>query len=297
MFRELCPVTNEDSFAFVSEEWIDPHRAGTMQALVLNIGLAPLRRLAQQVRAVEQGDQDSLSDDQPEELRALSSNMNHLIRFGRTSLERHRNALADLAHALKTPLAVLRGVADDLPETDTQLKHTLNDSVERMNDAISYRLRRASTVGNNQLSTTIDVRALAQRLRETFMKVYADKALTLDVDGQASVKMDSGDLTELLGNLLDNACKWGQHAVSVKIDIDAERGLHLVIEDDGPGITPEQRDIILERGVRADEHTPGQGLGLALVRELVVTDYHGTIDIDQSPLGGAMITVCLKGDL
>ena len=99
------------------------------------------------------------------------------------------------------------------------------------------------------------------------LKVYADKKLELNVSGNARVHADQGDLTEILGNLLDNACKWARGTVSLKIETDTRRGLRLVVQDDGPGIPLEQRSNILERGVRADEHAPGQGLGLALVRE------------------------------
>jgi two-component system sensor histidine kinase PhoQ len=265
-----------------------------MQALVLRIGLAPLPRLAQQLRAIESGERKLLSEEQPEELKVLVSNMNHLIRSGRASLERHRNALADLAHALKTPLAVLRGAADDLPDKHAVLKLTLNDAVARMDEAISYRLRHASAAGENRLGVPIDVQALAQRLRAALLKVYADKSLTLTVLGDARVQADEGDLTEILGNLLDNACKWSSGMVHLQIDTDLARGLHLVVQDVGPGIAVEQRVRILERGVRADERKPGQGLGLALVRELVVDHYDGYISLDETSSGGAAVQVYLN---
>ena len=265
-----------------------------MQALVLRFGLAPLPRLAQQLRAIESGERELLSERQPKELRALVSNMNQLIRSGRTSLERHRNALADLAHALKTPLAVLRGMADDMPDRDAAIKHTLHDAIARMDEAISYRLRRASAAGDLTLAAPVEVHAVAQRLRAALLKVYADKALTLTVLGAARVQADEGDLTEILGNLLDNACKWSCRTVRVQIDTDGARRLRLLVQDDGPGIAVDQRVHILERGVRADEHTPGQGLGLALVRELVVDHYGGHICLDETSSGGAEVSVYLN---
>ncbi|MFT5175930.1 MAG: two-component system sensor histidine kinase PhoQ [Gammaproteobacteria bacterium] len=265
-----------------------------MQALVLRFGLAPLARLSQQLRAIESGERESLSEQQPTELRALVGNMNQLIRSGRSSLERHRNALADLAHALKTPLAVLRAMADDMPDSDAATKHTLHDSIARMDEAISYRLRRASAAGETTLGSTVDVHVLAQRLRGALLKVYADKALTLTVFGDARVLADEGDLTEILGNLLDNACKWSQSMVRIQIDTDTARGLRLLVQDDGPGIAAKQRVNILQRGVRADEHPPGQGLGLALVRELVVDHYGGHIALGETPSGGAEVSVFLN---
>ena len=264
-----------------------------MQALVLRIGLAPLPRLAQQLRAIESGERELLSEDQPRELRALVDSMNHLIRFQRTSLERHRNALADLAHALKTPLAVLHGAADDLPTGSAETRKTLHDSIARMDEAISYRLRRASAASESTLWTPVDVHMLAQRLRDALLKVYADKALQLELLGTARVQADQGDLTEILGNLLDNACKWSRSTVRLQIDTNGKRGLRLSVEDDGPGIPLEQRANILERGVRADEHAPGQGLGLALVRELVVDHYGGHISLEESPSGGAKVSVSM----
>lgn len=275
--------------------WLAGLAAGllVMQALVLRIGLSPLPRLAKQLRAIESGQRELLSENQPSELRALVSNMNHLIRFGRTSLERHRNALADLAHALKTPLAVLRGAADDLPDAHSEMRRTLNDCVARMDEALSYRMRRASAAGASSLTAPIDVHTLAERIRGALLKVYADKNLRLDVLGNARVQADEGDLSEILGNLLDNACKWANGIVQLRIDTQAKGGLRLVVEDDGPGIALEQRSHILQRGVRADEHAPGQGLGLGLVRELVVDHYGGYLSLDESASGGAKVTVFL----
>jgi two-component system sensor histidine kinase PhoQ len=268
-----------------------------MQALVLRIGLSPLPRLAQQLRAIESGQRELLSEDQPSELRALVINMNNLIRFGRTSLERHRNALADLAHALKTPLAVLRGatedLSDDVPGGDAGLRNTLNDCVTRMDEAISYRMRRASAAGASSLATPVDVHTLAERICSALLKVYADKSLHLEVSGTARIQADEGDLSEILGNLLDNACKWANSSVQLLIDTEDNGGMRLVVEDDGPGIAMEQRSHILQRGVRADEQEPGQGLGLALVRELVVDHYGGYVSLDESARGGAKVTVFL----
>jgi len=162
-----------------------------------------------------------------------------------------------------------------------------------MDEAISYRLRRASAASESTLWTPVDVHTLAQRLRDALLKVYADKALQLELFGTARVQADQGDLTEILGNLLDNACKWSRSSVRLQIDTDGKRGLRLSVEDDGPGIPLEQRANILERGVRADEHAPGQGLGLALVRELVVDHYGGHISLEESPSGGAKVSVSM----
>jgi len=265
------------------------------QALVLTLGLAPLRRLARELREIESGAREHLSEDQPRELRALAANMNHLIDFGRRAVERNRNALADLAHALKTPLAVLRGAAEDAPASPPALRATVLECVTRMDEALRYRLRRASAAGGTTLGPALRVRVLAERLRETFRKVHAEKAprIDLDVDPALAVRADEGDLTEILGNLLDNACKWSRAAVRLSVRAGAGRGVVITVEDDGPGIPAAQRERILERGVRADEHVPGHGLGLALVRELATEHYAGNITVDDAPGGGARITVHL----
>ena len=257
------------------------------QAAVLGWGLAPIRRLSRQVREVEEGQRDSLSEDHPRELAALVANLNHLIGFGRRTIERHRNAVADLAHALKTPLAVIRGAAEDHAGNDARLRDTLLDSVARMDEALSYRLRRASLAGETTLGPPAPVAPVVERLAATLEKVYADKQLTLDVDAGNGLRarIDPGDLTEILGNLMDNACKWANARVAVAVAADPSGGLRIRVTDDGPGIPAEQRARILERGVRGDEQMPGQGLGLALVRELV-EDYGGDIHFaDATPVG------------
>jgi two-component system sensor histidine kinase PhoQ len=266
------------------------------QALVLTWGLAPLRRLSAELREVESGQRDALSEDQPEELRALAGNMNQLIAFGRRTIERHRNALADLAHGLKTPLAVLRGAAEDGADLDPALRSTLLESVTRMDETLSYRLRRASAAGGGSLAAPVDVVALVGRLRESMLKVYAGKELRVTVDAAPGLqaRADAGDLTEILGNLLDNACKWARTGVWIRASGDPSgRGFTLRVEDDGPGIPRRRRARMLERGVRGDEQVSGQGIGLSLVRGLAVEHYGGSVAVDESEHGGTRVTVRL----
>lgn len=279
--------------------WLSALAGGLLaaQALVLTLGLAPLRRLASEVRAIEAGEHSSVSEQQPHELRALAANLNHMIRVGQRTAEGHRNALADLAHALKTPMAVLRGAAEDAGPDQDALRETVLDAVTRMDEALSYRLRRASAASERTLPATIAVESLAQRVCATLRKVYAGKPLTLELDAPDTLhaRVDEGDLTEILGNLLDNACKWADRRVRLTLrGADVERGLHIMVEDDGPGIPPRERTRILERGARADEDTPGQGIGLSVVHELVVHQYGGQVEVEDSAVvGGACIKVRL----
>jgi len=266
-----------------------------VQGLILAWSLTPLRHLVRELAEIEHGDREFLSDRQPLELQPLVRRLNQLIRIGRRQLERHRNALADLAHSLKTPLSVLKNSAGQTASL-AELQHQVQDTVSRMDDSLSYQLRRAAAGGNKVLVAPTALYPLAQRLRESLLKVHADKHLriAIEMDAALTLQADSGDLLEILGNLLDNACKWASQQVLLRAHRDGVRGLILEVDDDGPGIPAGARERILERGTRIDEHTPGHGLGLAIVRELVTEHYAGDLQVGTSPAGGARVTVLLR---
>ncbi len=268
------------------------------QAVALHWGLAPLRRLAGEIRDIEGGQRASLGDRYPRELLAVTRNLNALLASGSARLQRYRDALADLAHSLKTPLAVLRSEADDrMPD---EQRSAVTEQVERMDQAIAYHLQRGAAAGRTALSKSVDPGEVLQRIGASLSKVYAAKSVALDlvIEPRAVFVGDPGDLTEILGNLLDNAFKWARAKVRVHVRIreaaGAERGgLLMEIEDDGPGIPEHHRRRVLERGGRADELVPGQGIGLALVRDMVEKAYGGSLALDQSLLGGALVRVLL----
>jgi two-component system, OmpR family, sensor histidine kinase PhoQ len=266
------------------------------QALALRWGLAPLRRLAREIRNIERGERAGLSEDYPQELSTLTRNLNSLLASGSERLQRYRNALADLGHSLKTPLAVLRSAADD--EMPSQQRDLIAEQVERMDQAIAYHLQRGAAAGRSALSAAVDPRETLERLGASLNKVYADKSVRLDliIAPSALFVGDPGDFTEIVGNLLDNAFKWCRNRVRVRArsfnDGQSERSRLLVeIEDDGPGIPAKDRSHVLARGGRLDELVPGQGIGLTLVREMVEKAYSGTIALDDSSLGGALVRV------
>lgn len=268
------------------------------QAGALRWGLAPLRRLAHEILDIEQGRRASLGDDYPRELSAVTGNLNALLVTGGTRLQRYRDALADLAHSLKTPLAVLRSVADDQMPTPQQALVT--EQVDRMDQAIAYHLQRGSAAGRTALSAAVDPRQTLERIGASLSKIYADKAvkLELDLDPGAAFVGDPGDLTEIAGNLLDNAFKWCRKQVRVSArsleDGDSGRSRLLVeVEDDGPGIPAAHRQRVLVRGGRIDELVPGQGIGLTLVREMVEDAYGGSMALETSPLGGVLVRVVI----
>ena len=281
-----------------------------VQGLVLTLSLRPIARVAQEVTEIENGDRDQLSQNYPPELEPLAANLNALIRVGRRQLERYRNQLADLAHSLKTPLAVLHG-ATDREVDEGALGETVREQVQRMDRSIEYQLKRAATSGRLILAPSIDVVELVEKLRASLAKVYADKRLDIVIDAEHAVwaRADEGDLMELLGNLMDNACKWATGQVRVSLSVSAPGDnrsrtgarpmLALAVDDDGPGIAPEQVALILSRGGRADSQQPGHGIGLAVVHELVTEAYFGTLSVEESALGGARVSAqldCGVGD-
>lgn len=270
------------------------------QAALLRWGLHPLRRVADEIRAIESGQKERLESNYPSELRALTENLNGLLQRERAQQQRYRDALGDLAHSLKTPLAVMRGALMEQPHgapdkrAEGALASTVEEETTRMQRIVDYQLQRAATAGpSSRLASPVEIGPVARRIVGSLDKVYHDRQVKAEVDVPHGLAFrgDQGDLLELLGNLLDNAYKWCGGAVRLSAS-EEERNVTLVVEDDGPGIPPGERDAILQRGARADQSTPGQGIGLAVVASIVQA-YHGIIEVGESAQGGARITVTL----
>lgn len=267
------------------------------QMLILRWGLRPLRQVAEDLRVIERGERDDLAGRYPSELLPLTDGLNALLRHERAQLLRQRNALADLAHSIKTPLAVLRNAAADAPPPQQRL---LTDAIDGIDTSLAYQARRAAASGRTTFTAAVSVAQVAGRIMAGLDKVYADKGVAAELDDPHGGQFagDAGDLYELLGCLLDNAYKWCERRVWLSVqptggDGAASRGLELALEDDGPGVPPPLREAVLERGARADRRVAGQGIGLAVVRDIAVA-YGGSLDIDDSPrLGGARVTVHL----
>ena len=259
------------------------------QAAMLRWGLRPLRQVARELTAVEAGRQEKLQGIYPEELKRLTDNLNSFIQHERAQQTRYRNALGDLAHSLKTPLAVMRGA---LSGDQTQLPATVEDQVARMDSIVTYQLQRAATSGiKNPMATPILILPIIEKIVAALNKVHYEKGVNTDIAVPVDMVFpgDEGDLMELLGNLIDNAYKWCRQQVKISAVAHAGR-LTISIEDDGPGIAPSQTENILQRGVRADEAVPGHGIGLAVARDIIEA-YQGSIEAGQSSLGGAMISI------
>lgn len=274
---------------------------GLMLALLVTLAallhwvLGPARRLEREIHAVEEGRSERLGGGYPRELAGVARNLNALLAGERKRVARYRHTLGNLAHSLKTPLAVMRA---SLHGTGAE---TVSTEIDRMNGIIEHQLKRAAASGGALFGQApVEVAQLAGELRGTLMRVYAAKDLVIElaIAPGSQFMGDRGDLTELVGNLLDNACKWCRSRV--RLTAAAETGaeprerLVLTVEDDGPGIPAEDRPRVLQRGARADEKVPGHGLGLAMVQDTVEL-YGGRLAIDTSPLGGARIAVRLPG--
>ena len=249
-------------------------------------GLRPLRGVARQLARMESGETRELPGRHPAELAPLVANLNRLLARERTQLERYRAALGDLAHSLKTPLAVLRGAP-----RDERLPAVVAEQASRMEQIVNYQLQRAATAGASQSAAPLALAPLIERLIATMQKVYVDRRLQFehDVDAALAVRIDEGDAMELLGNLIDNACKWAARRVRVH----AERrggGLWLEVDDDGPGIDEPAR--LLRRGQRGDERTPGHGIGLAIAQDIALA-YRGELRIERNDTGGARLVAWL----
>lgn len=263
------------------------------QAVIMRWGLRPLVTLARHLHQVEHGETSTLQGDYPREIQPVTDNLNRVLTLERTQRERYRNTLADLAHSLKTPLAVLRGALNNKPGENLQT--VVDEQVERMDQIVRHQLQRAVTGAHGQPGRKTDVAAVIERLAAALQKVYADKHIrfTLDAPQLTYFQGDESDLMELLGNILENGFKYGRQ--QVKVTVDAKEGeLHIAIADDGPGIPAHLQQQILQRGARADTAQPGHGIGLAIAVD-IISSYRGSLSIEVSGLGGAEFRITLPG--
>ncbi|MEM7208240.1 MAG: ATP-binding protein [Pseudomonadota bacterium] len=293
---------NTDSFdrvlsRFDTQLWLVLLIASGLLLLILIIvlywSLHPLKRVTSAVAEVQNGNRDQLPDDVPRELTPLSDSLNELLRNEQRRQTRYKNALDDLAHSLKTPLAVIRNAAAD-DACSTHHTEVLKDQVQTMDDIIASKLRSVAITNRSPISHRVNVRTLVERIVNSLNKVYADKTLkiAIEIDPSYSFKLHEGDAMEVLGNLIENACKYGRKNVLINAS-QIGSSLEISVFDDGPGFA---LDLVAlsERGVRADNQSRGQGLGLSIVHDLM-NNLGGKIEQVQSPLGGAGLSVKFSG--
>lgn len=263
--------------------------------LQVNLGLAPLGRLREALAALRDGRTQRLEGMYPSEVQPLVDDLNSVLDRQRSTLERARTQAGNLAHALKTPLTVLGQAASNASSTAAvrdELPALVLDQVQVARRHIDWHLARARAAaaqGAGGLRTPLQ--PVADGLVRVMQKVYADRELSIraDIDAQLAFAGESQDLQEMLGNLLENACKAARKQVLVSA-MQTGPLLRVTVDDDGPGIAPDQVAKALERGHRLDESTPGSGLGLAIVQELA-TLYEGTVELGVSPLGGLLVVL------
>ena len=258
--------------------------------MILRWGLKPLRDVEEEIKAVEQGKQDLLENIYPKELTPLTQNINQLIQFERQQQLRYRNALGDLAHSLKTPLAIVKNQSFDTHNPQNYLDD-INNTIQKMNSIIEYQLQRASTATPSSHIQYLKLFPVSRSLINSMKKIYHNKSIdfAVDISEDLQFRIDEGDFMELLGNLLDNASKWCNSKVSLSIT-NSDQQLSINISDDGPGIKDEVINEISHRGFRADQITPGHGIGLSIVKD-IVDSYKGIIDFSSHGQGGLDIHI------
>lgn len=263
-----------------------------LELLILRWGLAPLRRLARNLANLQADEKRRIEGHYPDEIQPLVSNLNRMLSNDEARLTRYRNALGDLAHSLKTPMSILRGVADSA-DLDAAQRQPLRNQLARMNDILDYQLQKAAAAGKRSLIPRRALAPAAEKLARALTKVYAEQGtdFRIDIDPGLKAPIDEGDLTELLGNLMDNAAKYGGGRVIVGAARNDEK-LCLWVDDNGSGFGDGATRRLLERGVRADTSREGQGLGLAVAAE-IVHSYAGEIELTRSANGGGRVRVCI----
>ena len=295
--RDLTPLANDirrfrDRYALVSGAALVLLLA--LQVLLVRQGLRPLRRTRTELQQLERGEIGELSESVPDELRPLVHELNQLLATVKQRLTRSRQALGNLAHALKTPLTRIAQLASHPAlQSAPEVQQPLRVQTEIIRRFIDRELGRARLAGRAQPGQRFDVKREIPVLIETLAAIYREKNLAMDIRLANDVHLiaDREDMLELLGNLLDNACRWARH--QVRLTVEAGNGLTIAVEDDGPGASPENLQRLTERGTRLDEATDSHGLGLAIARD-IATSYGGTLTLERSPdFGGLQVRVVL----
>jgi signal transduction histidine kinase len=252
-------------------------------------GLASVVRLQAHLAALHRGGPDRLAGVYPTEIQPLVDDLNVLLDERDRAIRHAVEKAADLAHGLKTPLAVLAHEAERAAAAGQHdVSRAIQHQVDRMRRQVDYQLARARAAAPGRAPTTrTDVSAAIRGLIRALERLHAGRGLVfeLDVDPSCTVRGQTMDVEEMVGNLLDNACRWARSRVSVSARPDGGGLALIAIDDDGPGLAPALREAVLGRGVRADESGPGSGLGLAIVRDLASL-YDGSIALTPSVLGG-----------
>ena len=262
------------------------------QTAILRWGLRPLKKLAVSLNAMQSGDTIDIEGDHPEELQDIVDNLNQVLAREQALRQRYRNSLSDLAHSLKTPLAVMQAKLSQA-SADEELQQIASDQVARMNQVVTYQLQRAVSSQQQGSHQRADLEPIVQRLVNALQKVYANKNMHVRsaLAPHSIFGGDEQDLMEVIGNITENAFKYGRSQVIIHSEVN-DKQLIIKISDDGCGVPEEQKTRILERGHRLDTSLPGQGIGLAVAAD-IIHSYDGHLSVTRSPLGGAQFQLVL----
>lgn len=272
-----------------------------MTTFQVRFGLLPLKRISESLAAIRSGAAERLEGEFPEEIAPLARETNALIEANREIVERARTHVGNLAHALKTPLAVMMNEAAARPGDPLAEKVTEQTAILR--DQVTRHLERARVAARvTSVGTLTEVAPVVDALARTMEKIHRDRDLSIVVAAAPKAKFrgEQQDLEEMVGNLVDNACKWAQSRVAIEIfpgtssDSLHPEMVRIVVDDDGPGLSPSEREQVARRGKRLDETKPGSGLGLSIVTELS-TLYGGGLTLGTAPIGGLRADLALPG--
>lgn len=260
---------------------------GLLVAVMIQVrlGLRPLVRMRAGLADIRNSRAQSLQGQYPDEVRPLVDDLNAVLADNDTLVERARSRAGNLAHALKTPLSILANEADNQTRRgDSVLGQRLLREIETMRARIDWHLAHARIAARLRPGTRTAVEPVLGRLQRTLRRLYREREISVQTEANSSFLGEVQDLEQMLGNLMDNACKWAAHQVQVRV---AKSGSQLFIQvnDDGPGLTPQAREEAISRGSRLDETTPGDGLGLSIVRELAEL-YGGRLELGDASIGG-----------
>jgi signal transduction histidine kinase len=270
--------------------------SGLLVAVLLQVrlGLRPLRRIGEALAEIRSGRTERLVGDFPQEVTPLADELNQLLEHNADVVRRARTHVGNLAHALKTPVAVLANEADaagDNPLADIVRKQ--GGVMRRLVDHHMARARAAASV--NVLGVRTELRPVIEALCRTLERIHAERHISVDYECPASLAFrgERHDFEDLLGNLVDNGCKWARRQVFVRAE-NQDGWIVITVDDDGPGLPADKRAEVFQRGTRLDEATPGTGLGLSIVNDVAAL-YGGAIELDDSPLGGLRAILTLPG--
>ena len=252
-------------------------------------GLASVDNLRNRLNGLRAGRERRMDGAYPSEVQPLVDDLNALLDHREKAITRAIARSGDLAHGLKTPLAILAQEAERARGAGQhEIAAAIDQQVDRMRRQVDYHLAHARAVASGTTAgARSSVRKSADGLARALLRVHAERniAVNVQVAEDVTVRAQREDLDEMLGNLMDNACKWARQTVVVSLVAEAPDHVTIIVDDDGDGIPPNLREAVLQRGVRADEAAPGSGLGLAIVSDLAEV-YGGSINLEASPQGG-----------